>query len=533
MADINKRIQRILDDNLAWSAIAPSYNFTIEDIWGVEEFLTGQQNHYFFGSKGSGKSSLVTIAKGKISELPYSISCVIHSSIFENDVNAETHVGRVLKGIFDNIIETIESKQKYQRWKWLSSTYVGVRNFFDLRHARKLSEDLVASDKGKNSGKTSSLLSQTRLELSAGIGEVELSAFSAGTLKLGNASITPLQLGFKISPDKDLVNRQSPIDDLEINTEQLLSDLSKEVCVRLKEVGVRNLFILIDDYHLFSIVSQVQILKTLARLKAKFKENGVSVSYKIFSATDLSVDILNSISLSTVNEITYLNIEASLDKAKRTIKRRAMENRLVKLLSLNKISPDVIDEKFPPDIMNHVFTLSGGHFRRAWKIFSKMLDSEDKYAPYDVVEKASADVIKEFRDNLPAQVGIEKESYRINYKNWYNTTITNMVRFFQRRESALFVISESDQKKYPELVQWVNDAIAIGDVLEIAKDFFRRDDKDRLIHYWLLALNPATVRGILGYSESRITYQSIEDIQSGLKNVSFSRTDAQKLSSKT
>lgn len=533
MADINKRIQRILDDNLAWSAIAPSYNFTIEDIWGVEEFLTGQQNHYFFGSKGSGKSSLVTIAKGKISESPSSIPCIVHSSIFENDINVETHVSRVLKGMFDNIIETIELKQKYQKWKWLSSTYVGVRNFLDLRHVKKLSEDLVVSDKGKNAGKASSLLSQTRLELSAGIGEVELSAFSAGSLKVGNASITPLQLGFKISPDKDLNARQNPVDDLEINTEQLLLELSKEICARLKEIGVQKLFILIDDYHLFSMVSQVQLLKTLARLRANFNDNGVSLSYKIFSATDLSVDILNSISLATVNEITYLNIEASLDKAKRTIKRRAMENRLVKLLSLNGITPDIIDEKFPPDIMNHVFTLSGGHFRRAWKIFSKILDSENRYAPYDVVEKASADVIKEFRDNLPVQVGIEKESYRINYKNWYNKTIINMVRFFQRKESTFFVISESDPKKYPELVQWINDAVAIGDILEIAKDFFRRDEKDHLIHYWLLALNPATVRGILGYSESRITYQNIEDIQSGLKDVNLSEANAKKLSSKT
>jgi hypothetical protein len=76
------------------------------------------------------------------------------------------------------------------------------------------------------------------------------------------------------------------------------------------------------------------------------------------------------------------------------------------------------------------------------------------------------------------------------------------------------MIPKAELRNKPLLEQWISDAVAIGDILEIGEKWNNKTA------FQLFALNPATVYDFEGtYNNSILTFKDIYDIQIGATTI--------------
>ena len=82
-------------------------------------------------------------------------------------------------------------------------------------------------------------------------------------------------------------------------------------------------------------------------------------------------------------------------------------------------------------------------------------------------------------------------------------------------QSLFFLVPQVTTRNHPEIEQWLGDAVAIGDLLEVVRLDWEGDDA-----YIMFALNPATIYDKLGKCDLQLSYQDIVNIQIGAELVS-------------
>ena len=256
-------------------------------------------------------------------------------------------------------------------------------------------------------------------------------------------------------------------------------------------------------------------------------------------------EIANELDISTEKEILLHNIEASLERIDG--KRRAMENLLIRVLTSDKEFAEAeVHELFPREIIDSIVVLSGGHPRRFLEICSKVLEKSEGIQDEHLFNKimlSSAEVRNSARNELSVQLGMKGGSESQQYQEWYVKTIRKVVdqsitkprsqkksnRKAMRKtvndgvtiNNPIIAIPRNDMRNNFELAQWIRDAIAIGDFLEIVYNYAIENK-----FYYLLAVNPATVYDFYGENFNFLEYQTIVEIQRGARRLNNDATSS-------
>lgn len=484
-------------------------DFQIKDIWGIYDFLKTNQSYYFVGSRGSGKTTLVTQAVHLLGSKPRTILFTLSGNAVQSigeGAESET-IRKFITVFFGELLEQIEQQAGYKRIARISSVYAAIREWADFRIARRLLSRLTGER--RTSGALEALV-KSHLRLSFSAGPLGVSLLEAGPLKIGRVAI-PLQLTFNATPEAD---RQ--LSDLERfrenlnaeigSVESVIEPLVNEIANHCKKHNVDEIMVLCDDFHLLSVASQVRILHFLRRVVAQLeKQHSILMILKIFSATNLSPYIKGVLGLK--RELMVKRIDSSLENLEQ--KRQAVENLLVLLLKRAGWSDDRIRRLFRREVIDLLLVLSGGHPRRFLEMAASLIKVTKGSAEnlYHDVMFAAAKVLKEYRNDLAIHLGIDGDPHVSQYKQSYDSALNVLTdRIVQAEQGPFFVVPHHIIEANAALCQWLDDAIVVGDLLEIVELVRVGQNPCKL-----LALNPSAV--YLGNQNLKISYQDISEIQ--------------------
>lgn len=482
-------------------------DFQIKDIWGIYDFLKTNQSYYFVGSRGAGKTVLVTQALRLLGNKPQtlllSLSGNAAKAIGEGAEN-ET-IRKFMTDFFEKLLEQIELRTGYERIAKISSMYAAVRKWADFGVAKRLLSRLAGERKP---GGNIEAWARSHLRLSFSAGPLGVSLLEAGPLRIGRVEV-PLQLTFNATPDADepLFNNELLRKNLDTeigDVEKLIDSLINEIANHCKKQNVNEIVILCDDFHLLSIISQLRILHFLQHVVNQLKKRQISMVLKIFSATNLYPYITRGLGLK--KELLVRRIDSSLDNLEQ--KRQAVENLLVLILKRAGWSDDKIRRLFRRELIDLLLILSGGHPRRFLEMTARFIEVTRKNGVnlYHNAMLAAAEVLKEYRTDLPIHLGIDRDPRSDQYERSYGSALDVLAKRIVSIGNPFFVVPYSLIHTNAAFCQWLDDAIVIGDLLEIVK-LIQVDQND----YELLALNPATVYFINpGF---KINYQDISELQ--------------------
>jgi hypothetical protein len=235
------------------------------------------------------------------------------------------------------------------------------------------------------------------------------------------------------------------------------------------------------------------------------------VILKIFSATNISPYIKGVLGLAK-KELEVRNIESSLENLE--IKRQAIENLLVIILKKAKWSDDNIRRLFRREIIDHLLILSGGHPRRFLEMSAKLIDTTEGNLSnlYQDTLLSAAKILSDYRKDLSIQLGIDGDPRANQYQKVYESAITRLTEYFKNGDSPFFLIPHEAIEAHVNFSQWVDDAIAIGDLLEITNLI-----RVKQIPYKLVCINPASA--YYQQRDFRVSYQDIVDIQINARSI--------------
>jgi hypothetical protein len=523
-------IVSVLNSSLGWSPMSPhaKIDFTISDIWNISPFLTSQQNIYFVGSRGAGKSTIISKAvqivdEGNQKSTKKVIHCVINPSSFMslNTQEYDKFVNQLLFNLFELLESQLKVLKGYPRLARVTSIGVAIRELFEFRKWNHQLQSFGFSDDGKPpEPNVLNIQSKSRKNLSTGLGKLDFSLLNAGKFQIGGLSLTPIQIGFEANKEQSIEYEantlRTEITKSIANLDKVINLLIRELARHCKRTGVEKIIVLVDDLHLLPLSLQARALFILNRITLQISSRGIPTMIKIFSATDLSADVKNALGF-TRKDMDVRNIESSLIGVES--KRRAIENLLVRLLQGFLEMPDSDFRKlFPREVLDLVLVLSGGHPRRFLEICATMLEKSEGSRNdnlYRTIMLAAADVVNESRTNLPVQLGIESDPNSENYREWYNRSKDLLITQSINMQSLFFLVPQVTTRNHPEIEQWLGDAVAIGDLLEVVRLDWEGDDA-----YIMFALNPATIYDKLGKCDLQLSYQDIVNIQIGAELVS-------------
>lgn len=420
---------------------------------------------------------------------------------------------------FTDILESIKERKNYRRIAKISSVYAGIREWSDFRVPHRH----IASLAGRRVALTEEVISyaKSHLRLSLDIASVRISLLEMGVVRLGNVELRPLQIDLSATNNLQ-VNMFEPKqirEEMDKNigaVEGVLSPLVDKIRDLCLQENIDTIFVVGDDFHSLTPISQLRIIHFLHRISSQLLEpenERVSVVVKLFSATNLYPYIKYALGLG--RDIETKNIESSLENLE--IKRQAIENLLLVILRRAKWSDDEIRRLFRREVIDLLLILSGGHPRRFLETSAKLVEITQGNLTnlyHDILLSASL-VLNKYRRELPIQLGIDRDPNSMDYQRFYEWAINSVVQMSiqNNRETPYFLVPYATLEANVGFSQWIDDGIAIGDLLEIA-NLIRVDQ----IPYKLVALNPATA--YLKNKHVHISYQDIVDLQINARSIS-------------
>lgn len=517
------------------SSTEDSINFEIIDIWNVSGGLTSPkntkpQNYYFVGSRGSGKSSLITRAlqlinqenkKSKTQTLPAVLSSSGFLAIGE-DIH-EQSIKNFIELLFEEILEQMKTRKPYEKISRWSSVYASIKERSEFGRLEKVLGDLTENkEQNLTAEKEENTYSSSRLRLMADIANINFSLLQAGNINIGNISFKPIKLTFEKEQEQNIIvteDEKATIQNkLNERTGILDNDISKilsEVASVCERESINTIIIYIDDLHFVPVLLQLQIIHTLRRITGELQKYDITFAYKIFSATNLSPYIREILGLSS-KDLQIQNIESSLDGLEQ--KRRAIENLLTSLLK-GKLgwSENKYGTLFRREITELILVLAGGHPRKFLETCAKVIDLSQGRADrnlHNIIMLSAAEVIHDYRNNLAIQLGIDNDPNAIAYREMYSQSIGELAQKFEKMQSPYFIVPLKELRNHPELEQWISDALIIGDLLEVTKLNWNKREA-----YKMLAINPATLYDKLGRTVFPVKYRDIVDLQIGAEKI--------------
>lgn len=489
-------------------------DFQIKDTWGIFPFLTSRQNYYFVGSRGAGKSLLVAQTEKLLRSQPSVLICFLDGASYRSigqDAEGETFK-KFLNGFFINILERVKERKNYRRIAKISSIYAGIREWADFRVPLRYIGSLTGQRVTLSEEVTSYVKSHLRLSLD--IASVKISLLEMGVVRLGNIELRPLQIDLSATNDLEVAMFQPEQIREEMNknigaAEAILSPLVNRIRDFCLQEKFDTIFVLGDDFHFLTPISQVRIIHFLRRIGAQLRPYNISVVVKLFSATNLSPYIKKVLGLSD-KEMEIKNIESSLENLE--IKRQAIENLLLVVLRHAGWSDDEIRRLFRREVIDLLLILSGGHPRRFLETSAKLIEITQGNLTnlyQDILLSASL-VLNRYRGELPIQLGIDGDPDADKYQRFYESAVNLLVQ--SSGETPYFLMPYATLETHIGFGQWIDDAIAIGDLLEIAG--LTRVNQ---IPYKLVALNPAAA--YFKNKNFRISYQDIVDLQMNARSI--------------
>ena len=508
-----------LEAALGWETIDAKGkdDFQIKDIWGIFPFLESSQSYYFVGSRGAGKSILIAQSIRLLQNNAQTMLCALDGSSFKSiGEGAENEtVKKFIVAFFENLLDQIKIRKNYKRIAFYSSTYAMYREWSDFRDSRTYLNDLLGKE-SKNLAGSALSFAKSHLRLLMDVASIKFSLVDSGIIKFGSIELTPIQLEFNASSGTNESTFQSNEIRESLNKdigeiETSLSPLVIELAKHCKEQGIERIVVLGDDFHFLSLVSQVRIIHFLRRVIGQLRPNGISMVLKIFSATNLTPYIQGVLGLNK-KELEVRNIEFSLENLE--IKRQAIENLLVIILRNAKWSDESIRRLFRREIIDHLLILSGGHPRRFLEMSAKLIEITEGNLSnlYQDTMLSAAKILSDYRKALPLQLGIDGDPNASQYQKVYEGAVARLTESFSDGDSPFFLISHKAIETYINFAQWVDDAIAIGDLLEIT-DLI----KVKQVPYRLVCINPATA--YYQQKDFRVSYQDIVDIQINARSI--------------
>lgn len=504
----------------------------INDVWNITERVQNLQNYYFVGSRGSGKTTIISKAKlaiqsGNDSKAQKLLPCSISCSALISDENGEfDKLSLFLFNLFSTLVQEIDPylKDDYEKIRKISAIASFVIKLTNKKNWNKVLDGLIASNAQENGENHNQLLtSRNRLKLLTDIGSIRVSLFQAGVLSIGNLSFTPIELSFEHTQEKSQsteVQTTKQIDESDKEFTKKINIIVRKFARECQKGNVNRVHIFVDDLQFLTLPMQIKVIDNLRLLAKKMEGNDIQFVLKLFSAVDLSRDILDSLNLSE-GELQAKNIESSLESI--DARKRSLEGLLIRILQVGKSIPeDEVQKWFPNTIIEQILILSGGHPRRFLKIASFFLERQllnSGGTTFDILMESAAEALNDSRNNLISQLGIGADPIAIKYSEWYRETVSSLVNTYINNDQSLFIlVPKETTRKDTTLEQWIKDAIAIGDLIEIGETSWI-DGKA----FWLLALNPATVQGLTGSCKNPINYQDVVKIQLGIRTANSQR----------
>jgi hypothetical protein len=506
-----------LEAALGWETINAKGkdDFQIKDIWGIFPFLETSQSYYFVGSRGSGKSILVAQSIRLLRSNDQTMLCALDGTSFKSigECAENETVKKFIIAFFTNLLGQIKERKNYKQVAHISSIYAKYREWVDFRESLNYLNNLTGQET-KNLTDTGINFAKNHLRLLMNIASIKISLLDVGILQFGSIKLTPFQLEFKANDDAHEIFQANEIRDGLNNDigfiEPVLSPLVDILAKHCKEQNIDRIILLGDDFHFLSLVSQVRIIHFLRRVIGQLRPHGISMVLKIFSATNISPYIKGVLGLAK-KELEVRNIESSLENLE--IKRQAIENLLVIILKNAKWSDENIRRLFRREIIDHLLILSGGHPRRFLEMSAKLIEITKGNLSnlYQDTLLSAAKILSDYRKDISIQLGIDGDPRANQYQKVYENAISILIEGFKDGDSPFFLISHEAIETHINFSQWVDDAITIGDLLEIS-NLIRVNQ----IPYKLVCINPASA-----YYKQRnfhISYQDIVDIQNNARS---------------
>lgn len=519
MTDTYSQAIANLEAALGWETIDAKGkdDFQIKDIWGIFPFLESSQSYYFVGSRGAGKSILVAQSIRLLRSNEQTMLCALDGTAFKSiGEGAENEtVKKFIVSFFTNLLEQLKERKNYKRIAFYSSTYAKIKQWSDFRESLNYLNKLTGKET-KNVAGSAISFAKSHLRLLMDVASIKFSLVDAGIIQFGSIELTPIQLEFNATAQANETEFQANEVREKLNNdigfiEPALSPLVDELAEHCKELGIDRLVVLGDDFHFLSLVSQVRIIHFLRRVIGQLRPRGISMVLKIFSATNLSPYIKGVLGLAK-KELEVRNIESSLENLE--IKRQAIENLLVIILRKAKWSDDNIRKLFRREIIDHLLILSGGHPRRFLEMSAKLIETTEGNLSnlYQDTMLSGAKILNDYRKDLSIQLGIDGDPRANEYQKVYESAIARLAGNFRDGDSPFFLIPHEAIESHISFSQWVDDAIAIGDLLEITNLI-----RVKQVPYKLVCINPATA--YYQRRDFRISYQDIADIQINARSI--------------
>lgn len=515
--------------------IAPQarLDLQISDIWNVYERITSAQDYYFVGSRGAGKTTIISKAIAVIQDenllrvkrtLPYVVTC--STFLTPNKVVSGDTLKHILYHFFGSLIGQLKPLLNLERVAKISVIAAKTFEWLNDRDWNRKLDSLLKGQQEQSVPEDMARTSRVRLKLLSDVGTLRLSVLEAGIVTLGSVSFTPIKVGVEHEREKNetpfrsgrlTASTSDQRGEVDQQLAPMLNNLIRKIGKECKQAEVEKIIVFVDDLQFLPLPMQVEVVRTLRYIAGQLKSRGVIMALKLFSATDLAPDIADSLRLSR-KELQPKNIESSLENI--DAKRRALETLLVRILQVGLgFTERELQQLFPREVVDQILVLSGGHPRRFLQICSIVLDkTQGRFDDnlYNVIMLSAAETINDTRRNLAVQLGMDIEPHAEEYSAWYETVMDNLVQYATTVNSPFFLIPHSEMRNNRELEQWVNDTVAIGDLLEIADEKWVNSEA-----YRLLALNPATIYDKTGKSEFHVTYQDIVNLQIGARQIEY------------
>lgn len=518
--DFRQKTVANLEAMLGWEDLASQdVDFVVRDIWGIFRFLCNLHSYLFVGGRGAGKTTLASQAVNLCRSGEYArervvvaMNCASVSSVGEK-AEAAT-IQKFIALFFEKLLAELRLRKQaeYQKLRRISSTYALWRKWQDFRSLERQVERFSRRDIS-TLRKLTNIIAQSRLRLSIDVASFRFSLLDAGPLRVGSVDVSPLTLTFAREGSGsflDVGQLTANLDDEMGDIEAVLIPLMRNLIPHLLSNNVKRIFVILDDFHFLPVPSQVRIIHFLRRVVAQLEGQGISMVFKIFSATNLTPYIRGVLGLLN-KEIAIRNIESSLENLED--RRIAITSLLKAILRKTGWEDSMVRHIFTQRVINWLLVFSGGHPRRFLEMCTKYIEitAGEPSLFYDEVTLAAASVLSEYHQNFIAQLGIEKDPLAREYQRVYMDSIKRVAEKLVDFPSPFILVEHHDLQTNMAFAQWIDDAVAIGDLLEI--------DGNRQVGgrwYKLFTVNPVTLHLYGGSRSFRQIYHHIDNIQHGV-----------------
>ncbi|MCK5056370.1 MAG: hypothetical protein KAT34_06935 [Candidatus Aminicenantes bacterium] len=502
------------------------------DVWNATDLCLNNQNNIFIGGRGSGKSTLINISIQKIKEDNMelmgdaSLYCSIRSQDIFKSIDrefTENDLGRFIRLLFKGIFGSFDSFKKEKVKMGYVSKLIANLKFKKIIKKLDLSFTSGTSIKSK-------IIRSIRSKIAEEVGSVSFSLVDSALVSFGKITFAPLAISYKsikkrkndfneqndLTKDKDSnldLSKKSSDQELDENMLLLLNIISKKA----QRNFIKKCVIFVDDFHFLPLYFQINFIALLLYISQLLTKNGIITAFKVFSSHDTSTDITAVLGYHE-KEFTTCHLEATLKNI--DVKRRALESLLIRVLCAeNRFKESDVQNYFTRETIDSLVIFSGGHPRRFLQMASRFMNKsrgERNQNVHHFLMLSAAEVINKSRKSLGVQLGVGQDIELKRYLSWHKDTISNLVQWSVTKNKGFFFFLPLRQLREDlELKQWLEDAITVGDILEIEKELVI--DKEI---YRLIAINPATIYDCMGSFDGPILqYSDVVGIQRGSYNI--------------